>query len=301
MKNKVLIIVNPYASNGRGLTFVPTIKLAAQKHWKTVEVIITKKIEDVPIALEKAYTEAFDTILAVGGDGTNNVILNHLMALREKNPDIAKLIYGTIPAGTGDDWASMLKMPHDPTKAIDWLADREARWIDIGHMQVDDQIRYFLNATSVGAGFEVSQWVDANKSALLPYVQATLRLILRYQAPTLSVSVDGENFYHGAAYLTAVANGKLFAGGMKIAPEAVYDDGLLEVICIEGDSVWTAIKGLAGVFLGWHVRMNKVHIHRGKRITILCDKEVGLEIEGQRERAQRIVCEIMPHAFLMLV
>lgn len=300
MGHSVRVIVNPHAGGGRTLEKLPAIQSAIEAHWELVEISVTQNTDDVYDVFHQIGANPPDCLLLVGGDGTNHVILNALMSLQKVYPDLLATPIGIIPVGTGQDWARMLNIPKNPVEAVHWLAQHQAKPIDIGSVTLDGKPLYFFNIASVGLGFEVADWVNRNKRAILPYVQATLRVTFGYRPVVKQIKIDGTTMYNAGAYLVVIANGTTFAGGMRVVPHAEIHDGLLDLMILGGEHPFTVLQALARVFIGQHLTMRAVQVSSGQTVTIVCDQEVGLEIEGQTYRGQTMIFQILPHYLRLL-
>jgi len=176
--------------------------------------------------------EAYDGMVAAGGDGTANEVLNGLMQAKESG--LGTSVMGILPVGRGNDFAFGLGVPSQLEAACEILSQGSSRLIDIGRVAGGSypQGRYFGNG--VGIGFDAMVGFEALKmkrlSGLASYVIAALKTIfLYYKAPQVRIELDNQ-FYNLKALLISIMNGRRMGGGFMMAPQGVFDDGLLNIV-----------------------------------------------------------------------
>jgi len=236
------LIVNPAAGNGKAETL-----LAAIQPFLVGEDIEVTRTEGpghaTALAQEVADREDF-SVISLGGDGTHHEVINGLMPQ-------GKAIFSVLPAGTGNDFVRYLHYPKSP-RAMWEVATRGApHLLDIG--QVNDQ--YFLTVSGVGFDAEVAGWVNAHKklgNGTAIFVKAILRHLLHYQSADMTVHVSGASRKE-KTFLLAFGNTSCYAGGMKICPGAIADDGLFDVVWVRELPRLSVLPLLVRVFRGTHI------------------------------------------------
>jgi YegS/Rv2252/BmrU family lipid kinase len=216
--------------------------------------------EAEPLARQAAATE-LDLLLVIGGDGTLRDAAAGL-----DGTDSTRLSVGLIPAGTGNDLARTLRLPRDPRKALKIALYGEERWLDLWRW---NQV-LFVNVAGVGLDAAVAAEVNAHSNRLHgapAYMAALARVLPRFHPPALTLEWP-EGRWHGAAWLTAFGNGQCYGGGMKIAPAAVPDDGLLDVVVIEDVSRGELLRQFPLLFSGGHVQHPRVRVFRASHVQI---------------------------------
>jgi lipid kinase YegS len=181
---------------------------------------------DAAALAEWARREKVDVVVAGGGDGTLNEVVNGVFRTDE-SPRIA---IGVLPLGTGNDFAKSCGIPEDPYQALLLAADGSPVMIDVG--KAND--RYFLNMVSCGFGAEVtSSTPPALKKAIGGGAYSLVGLVTALKAQPYEfrlITPEGEE--RGKAMMMAVANGRQAGGGYQVAPNALLDDGLLDVVLV---------------------------------------------------------------------
>ncbi len=303
---KTLFVVNPNAGSGRGRkTWERVQPLLFQEAHNTFSVIMTKHPDDVIDCVDQAIDEEFERIITIGGDGTSHALVNALMVAREEHPHAHNLIFGSIPAGTGRDFARGAGLPLSTDQAIHYvLNEATPRPIDIGMVTFDGRKRWFLNISSAGISLDVVQRVESQTKRPWSFLMAILGSLRHYQPEAMRIEIDGECWYEGDIYIAAVANGTHFAQGMKVAPNARNDDGLLDVVIAEAMSRLTVLRVLPTLYSGKHLKHPKVHQVRAARVAIitLTGDPIGMELDGEPARSGKVIeYTILPGALQMLL
>jgi diacylglycerol kinase (ATP) len=244
------IILNPISGRGSGEKSRPLIEQRLKELELDFEIIPTDYPGHAIQLAEDAARASFDVVVAVGGDGTANEVLNGLVHARHEGEGNAVL--GLIPVGRGNDFGFGIGVPHDVDLACQILAHGRRKWIDVGFVQGGDYPdgRYFGNG--VGIGFDAMVGFEALKLKRLhgfpSYIVAALKTIfLYYQAPTLRIEF-ADQVYTQPALMVSIMNGRRMGGGFMMAPDGLSDDGLFDV-CIAGQVSKPAILGLIPRFM----------------------------------------------------
>lgn len=167
------------------------------------------------------------TIVAMGGDGTLNEVINGLC-------DFDKITFGLIPCGTGNDFATHIGLPDDPKKAVDLILDKEAVYTDFIQLP---SVRA-INVVGTGIDVEVLKLYSAlNKKTKVGYLNCLVKALMKFKCKDF-VAETKNNEYRSKAFVACVANASMFGGGLKICPGANVSDGKLEFVWID------EIKGL---------------------------------------------------------
>src|SRR5690349_8357691 len=199
--------------------------------------------------IELAAATQADVVVAVGGDGTMNEVVNGLME-REDRRELA-----VIPLGTGMDFVRTYDIPNRFEDAVRVAAGGTTRTIDVGRVEHSRGVRWFANVGSVGMSAAVAQRANGMSKVLggkATFFYALVRVFLEWQNTLVDVELDGEK-RSGRMHDVVVANGRYHGGAMKLAPEAEPDDGLFDVLLIGDvnklDFVTTAPKLYRGTHL----------------------------------------------------
>ena len=302
---KTLIIVNANACGGRAVAVFKSIEGRIAEFFGDLSVAVSEKPEDVGRHIDAAAAAGVDLVIAVGGDGTNHSVVN---ALAER-PGLSAA-FGSLPVGTGTDWARALGIPSNPAAAVDWLMRAQPVLCDLGKVEYKDAQngdrparRFFLNISSAGVSGEIVARVNRlRRRTALSFLRSTVAALFKYSPQRITVECDEHKFYEGPSYLLAVANGRFFGRGMWVAPNALIDDGLFDVVLVEGMPRLRILLALRTVFSGRHLRRNDVHHRRAASVRVHSeDGPLSLEFDGEEAQGQDLRYTISPGALRVLI
>lgn len=244
------IIVNPISGRGMGEQSYPLIEAELNQYGLDFEMCRTESPGHAIQLAREAADKGFDVVVAAGGDGTLNEVLNGLMQVgnhRDERPALA-----VIPIGRGNDFCFGVDIPEGIEAVCQLIAGGECRRIDVGLVKGGDypEGRYFGNG--VGIGFDAVVGFEALKLDKLggfpSYIVAALKTImLYYRAPMVKIEMDGKT-HSQPALMVSVMNGRRLGGGFMMAPEASMDDGQLN-LSIVGEVSRPGILGLIPRFM----------------------------------------------------
>jgi diacylglycerol kinase (ATP) len=272
-----VIIVNPTAGSGRAAKLLPWIRerLALRPD---AELHVTGRGGEAEKLASHAAAEGRDRIVAVGGDGTIQEVVNGVLEAD------ARAAIGIVPVGSGNDLARGLGLPTDPAEAWTVAIGRVTRAIDVAHAtNGEGRRRWFASAGGIGFDAQVATAMASRRgwqSGRAGYLLTTLSELRRFDNCALRIVLDGE-VLERRALLVAIANGPYYGGGMRIAPDASPDDGWLD-LCVVGDvSRLTAIRQLPNLYRGTHVNHPAVSVHRARSVEITCDGTTRAHLDGE--------------------
>lgn len=231
----------------------------------------TRGPDDAREAAQKAAGEGYPVVVAIGGDGTINEVVNGLIG--------TSAVLGALPGGTGNDFTTAIGMPKNMEKAISVLLENRIKHLDLGRVLN----RYFVN--SVGVGFDGSVAHRKNKGVpflkgIWVYIYAVLASLATYEPVEVRLTMDGLSLEKKVT-LVAVGIGTSYAGGLKIVPDAIMDDGYFDICVFDEEMPWKIACHLPRVFTGSHVRLKGVHMYRARHIAMKLSREVPLHMEGE--------------------
>ncbi len=231
---KYKVIVNPISGRGAGEREYPVIKQLLQTYDLDFDMVRTEYPWHAAELTQKAVSQGYNVIVAVGGDGTSNEVLNGLM-LAQADGGHHDAIMGVLRVGRGNDFGFSVGIPENLADGCRMLAEGRPRTIDVGHVVggLYPQGRYFGNG--VGIGFDAVTGFEAAKMKRLhgfaSYVVAALKTIfLYYQAPLLRMEYNDQTLIQ-PSLLVSIMNGRRMGGDFMMTPHAKTNDGLLD-LCI---------------------------------------------------------------------
>ncbi|UCC62950.1 MAG: diacylglycerol kinase family lipid kinase [Anaerolineae bacterium] len=281
----VRAIFNPMTAGGRRGRLEPDLRArltnAASEAGLKLEWVATQAPKHAIALAEEAATDGCELVVAVGGDGTVNEVVNGLMRAGSKGDSTT---LGVVPVGSGNDFAWQAGIPLDADVACQRVFDGRTRVVDVGHIrEADGRERYFDNGCGIGFDGQVSvevkrlQWLRG----FLMYLVAVLKtLILHHQAPVLRIRLDERELTRASMMLT-VSNGRRHGGGFLVTPEAELDDGLLDV-CIAGELSRPAMLMIIPRFMrGTHVTHKQVQMDRARRVRVESPIQRPIHLDGE--------------------
>lgn len=275
---KLLIIFNPNAAYGRSVRKLEDIKAKFRSLGINTQFKATTHPGHGSECVAATDLSAFDGLIAAGGDGTVFEVLNGLY----QHPKPARVPFGLIPIGTGNAFARELNLqPSAWSDAIDLLHRGRTRNVDVGHVKSADKSYYFLNI--VGMGFSVDAGKSAQKLKFLgntAYTLATLWQVLKLKSYPLVVDIDTKTLHCDNVFIT-ISNSRYTGTHFLIAPDAVIDDGYLDVTILEKLPRHRLLKLFPTIYSGRHVEYREVSTHKAKRINIRSPKAMLLAPDGE--------------------
>ncbi|MET4781552.1 YegS/Rv2252/BmrU family lipid kinase [Glaciihabitans sp. UYNi722] len=294
---RIIVAINPTASFGKGSTVGPAVVQTLRAAGHEVTALTEPTYQDLIDAARRALATKPDALVVVGGDGMVNLGTNLVAG--------TKVPLGIVPSGTGNDMARALGIPHDNTEgAIRALLEaltRSARVIDAGRVtRSDGGMTWF--ACMVSAGFDAVVNERANRMSWPKgpsrYNLAMLIELTVLRPITYRLTLDGvESMTTGV--LISVGNGVSLGGGMKVTPNALLDDGMLDVLVVQRLTRVRFLRIFPRVFKGTHLSDPRVAVHRVRRVTIDADDVVAYA-DGERVGPLPVDIEVVPGALRVL-
>ena len=273
--SKTFYVVNPHSANGNTGKKWPLIWKRISQEQPDAAYSLTKGNIHATYLAGKAIYDGYDVIVAVGGDGTLNEVLNGFFDSDKMiNPEA---VLGFLANGTGQDFARSAGFTGEPLL------------IDIGIAQFakpdgTKTVRRFINEASVGFGANVAEKV--NKSAKLiggktSFYIGLLKCLAFLKNSRINVSIDGKEFFSDSSFVVTVSNGKYFGGGMMISPRSKIDDGRLEIVCIKEMGRIEILGNIPGLNNGKHIYNPKVKISSGCEVVVTSKDILPIEMDGE--------------------
>lgn len=292
---KYLFIVNPVAGRGDGKEKWIDAEKIVKRMGLEYEVAFTQAPGNGVFLAKDGVARGFDTLVAVGGDGTINEVVRGIIESGTKG--VTNL--GIIPCGTGNDLVRALHIPMDIEQAVAILHKAHVKRIDLGRVNGD----HFLNVVGIGFDAAVAYEINANIKKLkgtAAYIYGVFKVLMLYRSPQMVIKIDDE-VLKGKYFLVAIGNGRYYGGGMQICPTAEPDDGLLEICVVKEVPALEVVRMLPSIFKGNHIRHRAVKIYRGKSVSVESQEIVQVQADGELKGKLPMDFAIEPGAFSVLV
>jgi diacylglycerol kinase (ATP) len=299
-KAKTFFLVNPASDNGATGKRWPELAHRASMLGLSGETLFSERPGQLIELARSAVDGGARVVVAVGGDGTLNEVVNGIAG---RDIELA-----TIPLGTGMDFVRTYGIPTRFDDAVRVALEGTPRTIDAGRVRYrtwggDEAVRWFANVGSVGMSGAVAQRANGMSKVLggkLTFFYALTRVFLEWENTDVTVTLD-DGEHRGRMHDVVVANGVWHGGGMKLAPDALPDDGLFDVVLIgdvgKVDFLTTAPK----IYKGRHVTHPKVDVLRSKRVEVDAAERLPIEVEGEQVGTTPAVFEVVPGALRLRV
>ena len=288
------LVVNPSAGRGKARADAQRAALRLREHGAQASVLTADSaLGSIEMARE-AVASGVDAVVACGGDGTINCVLQALVG-----HDVP---LGILPRGTGDDNARLLGIPRSSVEAaVDVILAGKVMRYDVGEVTLDDgQTRWFLGVLSTGFDSDVNEVANEMQrfSGTTKYVAALLRKLRDFSAIEYRVSIDQASL-DGRAVLVSIGNGQSYGGGMRVTPNADPQDGLLDLVWLDAVSIPTLLRVFPMVYSGKHVKRSEVHQYTGREFVIDAPGQVAYA-DGERIGELPIRVRVVPKALPVL-
>lgn len=299
MSAPTLVVLNGRAGRGKALSQWPRIEPLLGAAPGELRVLRPASEAEAVAQARAAWAEGLRRVISVGGDGTTRLLLHALMPLAQGERAGSPLVFGVLPAGTGNAWARSQRLPLSLPQAAQRLARARPRPVDLAQIEVDGGRSWYLSVASAGIGGEIARRANLRRKHALSYLLRAPVTLLQQRPWPMRVEVDGRLWREGRFWLVAIANCSSFGSGMFIAPQARVDDGLFDIVLAEDLSRLHALLVFPLIYPGMHLRHPRVHHCRGSEVRITGER-LPMEHDGEARRANEIVCRLLPGALQML-
>jgi diacylglycerol kinase (ATP) len=310
-QESAVFIVNPQAGGGKSERELRTMLADIEAIYGNAKIHFTERKLHATNLARSAVEAGVDLIVAVGGDGTIGEVAAGFFdgkgkALKsiQQAPTL-----GILPAGSGSDYAKTIGIPRSSAIALQILQTGHTRTVDAGLVEFisnsgEKTKRIFMNIADIGIGGEVVDILDRQGKklgAFISYQIATLRGLIGYKNKKLEIVLDKKQKFEGTYNGVIVANGQYFGSGMKIAPNAIPDDGLFDVVMIGEMSKIEMVAKMQKLRDGTHIFEKNITVHRAKHVSIRSDSKALLDCDGEMPGEAPVDFTILPAALKVVV
>jgi diacylglycerol kinase (ATP) len=320
-----LLILNPASGRGAAGRVAERLVARARDLFAPLETAVTEAPGDAARLARAAVGRGVARILVAGGDGTLGEVVTGLLSARADAPGsaagcasaagpepamakataMALPCLGLLPIGSGCDLARTLGIPRRIDAALGVAAAGHVLALDAARIAACDgrgrrQVRYFANEASTGLSAKTVERVGGFSmriGARLGFLAGALAAVAAHRPFEAALELDGERIFEGAMSLCVIGNGCYFGAGMRVAPRAVVDDGLLEIVLVRALPRRSILAHLPAFYLGRHGAHPQVSFHAARRVALLSKGAAeSVEIDGESGFALPIEVECWPAA-----
>jgi len=304
-----LVVVNPNAGSRKGEKDWPRISRLLNDHTFNYETVFTENRKHAIELTANAIEDGFKKVLVVGGDGTLNEVVNGIF--KQKSYPSKDILVGMIPVGTGNDWGKMYNLPGKYKKAIEVIKKEHVFTQDIGHIRFDSsegqQERYFVNVSGMGydalVALKTNRMKDKGRGGTLAYLLNIFTGLFQYRNTHFNIKVDGKEVFNGKVLSMNLGICKYNGGGLMQVPDAIPDDGLLDITVIKGISKFAIVRNVAKLYDGSFIKLKFVEQFRGGSCTIVSKPKgvVLLEADGESLGHSPLHFKVIPKALNVII
>jgi len=300
---KIKLILNPVAGRGFSAKAETEICQYLKEEGLDFDLVRTERKWHAAELAEQAVRDGFQLIVAAGGDGTTNEVINGMVATAREGKISSTL--GLLATGSGSDFAYNVGMPTNLREACQRIARANTKIVDLTKFSLDGgNHRYFDN--QLGIGFDGTVTVEAKKFKRLRGMALYLPVVIKSifvsnKATQVTIEFDDQRLDLKTLQIS-IANGAREGGGFYMAPEARVDDGYLDLCILKEVSKLRMFSILPHFMKGTHTQLNEVHTFRARKITITSDDNLIAHYDGELlcTEGHKIECEIIPQALRVI-
>jgi diacylglycerol kinase (ATP) len=293
---KPYIIVNPIAGslvNRDGL-------LKQLRRLKPRKLRLTQRPGEAETYARDAIRAGCDYVIAAGGDGTLNEVINGIATPR----DVPGVCVGIVPLGTANDFARSMGLPASVEDNIDILRAKQTDPIDLVRVISDHNTRYFVNVSAGGfSGLVDEKLTPEIKSTWGPlaYLRSAAAALPELHAYHTTIVFDDVERLMIELYNVIIANGQFVAGGLPIARQADLRDGLLDVVLVPRRPPAKMVLLAAEMLLGNHLSSNAVIFRRAKKISVRSQPGMWFNVDGELVGNEPAIFQIVPRGLEFVI
>ena len=314
-ERRFVFVVNPRSAAGATLRRFEGVRERFRTRLGAVGAILDVKLTSGPrhatVLARDAVAAGAAAVVAVGGDGTNNEVINGFFD-ESGNRIASESAFGVVTSGTGGDFRRSFGWGADPLDDLERLVRFQKRRIDVGRLRCVDEagapvVRYFVNISSLGLSGVVVDTVNKSSKRLgakLSFMVGSAKTMATYKPQRVELSIDDGPAVDEDITLVAAANGQYFGGGMWIAPDAVVDDGRFDVVVVRGGGLGFWVKNILKLYSGEHRHLPEVQITRGTKVSAnpsTPGEKVFIDLDGEQPGVLPATWEMVPAAVDLLV
>lgn len=306
LTDRWFVIVNPVAGSGRGLIDFPQISKLLRNDDIRHDAVFTEHKHHATELTVTAANQGYRKIIVIGGDGTLNEVVNGLFIQKTVEP--REILLAVIAVGTGNDWVRTFGIPQHYSEAIRAIREGRSFLQDVGTVTYTEshytQTRYMANVAGLGFDAYVISTFNHLKmkgyNGGWMYLYSILKSYFRYKSSGARIWVDDKVVFNDLMFSLAIGICKYNGGGVQQLPNALADDGLLDLTIIRPVHWWHIVFRLKKLFNGDIYQIGHVIHAQGRKVKIEAAPLIQLETDGElmggtpvevniRQRAIRVV------------
>jgi diacylglycerol kinase (ATP) len=282
---ELTVIVNPHAGRRHVGEEVPELERTLNSRGLPYRLVRTEGRGDATRFAREATEGGTRFVVAVGGDGTVNEVVNGMLN-DDGTPVVEGAVLGVVAAGSGSDFVRTFGLPGDASRGGMHLTGDNTYPLDVGRIRYTtdegERSRFFVNVAEAGLGGAVAARAErmSPRFGQAKYFVGFWLTLPRFKMATVKVQADRQT-YEGPAFLVVVGNAQYYGGGMKVSPRSYPGDGVLDVLVFKGPKS-DAFTMIPKIYRGEHVPNDHVEEFRvRKRLVVESDRPLPIEADGE--------------------
>lgn len=296
------VIVCPVAGRGKAVRWANALKNWCVNEGITLELANTRFRGHASQLAREAAINGHRNFLAIGGDGTASEVIEGLVT--QISIPTHEFIVTTLPAGTGNDWARTLNIPKSRHRAVQILKRGHTTYHDVGkveyHLDGQTRTRHFINMAGIGLDAFIVRQLGDHRPGPWAYYLELFKAAAIFSAPTLSISTVNETIKMPALMFMA-SLGRYGGGGMKLATDAVVDDGLFNMKLVSAMEGWKILAESRHLLRGTLGNSSHVQEFIASSVRIESHDEALLQADGELLGTTPASITVLPKAIRVLV
>ena len=306
---KTAVIINPQAGNGRTASMLLDVETALKQSIGSFKLILTTCRGDAKHLTRQELENGAVRIVAVGGDGHLNEVLNGF--IENDIPVNSDAALSFLMTGSGCDFQRSLGIPENWQLAVDKLKQAQLRQIDVGKVTFTKSdstkhVRYFDNIASFGLSGAVDRCIENSRPPAFIkgsplFLWATIKTVLTHPNQSVKFQIDDGPEQQIKTRLGLLANGNYFGGAMFVAPEAELDNGMLDLLMLKEISLAKFLWHLPKIYKGTHLEIPEVFFQKVRKFTASSKEQVILDIDGESPGYLKATFEVLPRILKLMI
>jgi diacylglycerol kinase (ATP) len=298
---KVKVVLNPYANRWKAQSYAPTIHAAFARVGVDCDLVLTTAPTIATREAREAAENTYDAVVAAGGDGTVNEVVNGLIQVAGDGPTRP---LGVLPVGTGNDFNDMAGLPRDLAEAVNVITGGKTRQVDAGRVSRRDAPDYYFDnncALAMEPMVTIENIRMRRLSGNIRYIAALVKALFKMRAWRMNVRWEGGE-YSGPTYLLSVCNSPRTGGVFYMSPTARMDDGLFDFVYAPEMPRLQVLSILPGLFKGTHLNHPLVQHGRSEWLSIESEPGTPIHADGEviSESERHVAYEVLPGKITLL-
>lgn len=294
----IQVFVNPSAGRGRARAYWPRLRDLFQALNVSAQFADTRSAHELESLARQALAQGKRLLLAMGGDGTLQALANAVFG--------SDAMIGILPTGGGNDFAAALGLPRHPVRAAELLLKGNPRFVDLVRAKTaDGRTRLYAGGGGLGLDAEAALLATGPYRRLpgrLRYIASALRALSEHRPVKVRLEFPGTDLdpIETTCLLTAVLNTPTYGGGVRLAPDARIDDGLLQLVSIEDLNAMDVLKLLPHLLGTGELRTSQVNRWKVRNVRISADRPCLFHGDGEILGPAPVEIEVLPNALRVL-